>query len=176
MDTVIVKDGAEYIAVSLLPVGVFGWGSNQKDAVISLEENLYAYCNWLLKPLPKNTEVKVISKYSGSLSQIKFKDDSLANVKKYSEIVLQTAFSFKSMIESFETNENERSKVEELLNFFSAWGNGIIEIGAKICESEDLALMRGFIFKTYQTAQTLFMLSKERNVDIFDTFSFKFSY
>jgi len=176
MDTVIVKDGLEYIAVSLLPVGVFGWGCNQKDAVISLEENLYAYCNWLLKPLPKNPEVKVISKYSGSLSQIKFKEDSLANVKKYSETALQCAFSFKSMLDSFEMIENERLEVEKLLNFFSTWGNGIIEIGAKICEIGDLALMRSFIFKTYKTAKTLFILTKERNIDIFDTFSFKFSY
>ena len=44
MDVVIVKDGNLYIACSLSPVGVFGWGENEKRAKEEVEENLYDYC------------------------------------------------------------------------------------------------------------------------------------
>ena len=86
MDIVIVKDGNLYIACSLSPVGVFGWGENEKRAKEEIEENLYDYCNWLCEPLPKEPESKIIKQYEGRLCKIAVEGDQKQNPKRIAEI------------------------------------------------------------------------------------------
>ena len=166
MDTVIVKDGNLYIACSLSPVGVFGWGENEKRAKEEIEENLYDYCNWLSKPLPKDMQIKVASRYNGNLGEITFKEDDGVNTKKYSEIVLQSAFSFKVLEQKIIGHEKEEQVAKNLyLSFGLKENEGIIGYATEICESGSLKNMRNFCYKIYRSVKEITELSMLRGED-----------
>ena len=111
MDVAIVKNKDEFVAFSLFPVGAIGWGKGKNEAINSINDNIYDYCNWLFRPLPKIAEATVKEEYSGEISAIKFKSDDQSLQKKYAEVLVQTAFSFKCMIDSFSLDSLEQDKL-----------------------------------------------------------------
>ena len=177
METAIIKSDRLFVACSIFPVGYFGWGKSEKEAINSLNDNVYDFCNWLSRPLPKDPIVKVISKYSGRLNEVKFNEDKQSDVKKYCEVAMQSAFSFKCFIDSFTLSEEESQTCN---NLYEKLGfqvdEGIIGFSAKLCENGCCEQLRNFIFNVYYTAKDLFQSAKTRNVDFSDTFCFGFSY
>ena len=166
MDIVIVKDGNLYITCSLLPVGVFGWGENEKRAKEEVEENLYDYCNWLSKPLPKDMQIKVVSRYNGKIEEISFKEDDGVNIKKFSELVFQSAFSFKVLEQKVIGNEREEQVAKNLyLSLGLKEDEGIIGYATDICESGSVKKMRNFCYKVYRSVKEIAELSILRGED-----------
>lgn len=176
MDVAIVKNQDGYVAFSLFPVGVIGWGKSKNDAVKAINDNVYDYCNWLSKPLPKNPEATVKEEYSGEIVSVAFKSDDKSLVKKYAEVVVQTAFSFKSLTDSLEKGDREESLIAKLFSELKiAEGEGIIGRSAELCERGDIPLLREFIFKAQKTAKELMLTAKERGLEFFNTFCFDFT-
>lgn len=175
MDTAIIKDGNNYIAVSLFPVCFIGWGKTENGAINSLSDNLYDFCNWLSLPLPKDIKVKIVERVSGEIGEICLQADKDTPTKKYAEITMQTAFSFKCFWESFTPNEIE---IEEYNKTFEKLGidDGIIGYSASISDSGNKAKMREFVLAVYSLAKTLWRSLVERKSDYSDTFRFNFSY
>ncbi|MBQ7374053.1 MAG: hypothetical protein IJW64_05795 [Clostridia bacterium] len=173
MDVNIIKGKGEVIAFTIFPIGVVGWGSSENQAIIDLNDNLYDFCNWLLWKLPKEPTATVKGRYSGEVGDISFKEDDKKLFKKYAEVVLQTAFSFKSMIDSVSFSNEDLLKVEKVfkdLGFTN--GEGILECSATVSESEDFCLARAFIYKVYRLAKELFFDLKNRGEQVFDAFKF----
>ncbi|MBE5742458.1 MAG: hypothetical protein E7360_03950 [Clostridiales bacterium] len=175
MDTAIIKDGKLFVAVSIFPAGYVGWGNSENGAISSLNDNLYDFCNWLSRPLPKECEVKVVEKAVGEISSVQLKADQKTNGKKYAELVLQTAFSFKSFYESFSPNQNELNLYNETVKKLGIT-DGLIGHSVSLADSGNIPKMREFVFYLYSTAKRLVEELKLRKVDFFDTFYFNFSY
>lgn len=175
MDTAIIKDGNNYIAVSLFPVCFIGWGKTENGAINSLNDNLYDFCNWLSAPLPKDLKVSVVERVSGEIGKIKLKADENINPKKYAEITIQTAFSFKCFWDSFEQSESENELCEKTFAKLGIDG-GVLGYSAEITDSGDKAKMREFIFYVYSLAKTVWKSLVERKVEFSDTFRFNFAY
>ena len=172
MDVAIVKNKSEFIAFSAFPVGVVGWGKSKKDAMDSINDNLYDYCNWLFKPLPKNPEGVVVEECSGDVGSVKFKSDDKALGKKYAEVVVQTAFSFKCMIDSFELCESEKELLDAVYTSLNMLDCGIIGYASVLSETCDLPKCRAFIYHVYKTAKEIFFLAVERGANPTDCFKF----
>ena len=172
MDVAIIKTQEEFVAFSLFPVGVVGWGKTKKDAINSINDNLYDYCNWLLKPLPKVPTATVKEEYLGDLEKTVFKSDDKSLVKKYAEIVVQTAFSFKCMTDSFSIEDSERALLEQLYSKLSMVDGGIIGYAALLSEGVGLPKQREFIYCVYKTAKEIFFLAKDRGENPTDCFKF----
>jgi hypothetical protein len=173
MDVAVVKTKSGHVAFSLFPIGVVGWGCNEREAIVDVENNLYDFCNWLLWKLPKETNASVKEKYSGELKSVLFKVDDKKLFKKYAEVVMQTAFSFKCMIDSIElspTDLEKKQKVFDELGFYQ--GEGILERASTILEKQDFALAREFIYKIYRLAKELFFDLIKRGVQVSDAFKF----
>ena len=138
MDVAIIKTKEGQVVFSLFPVGVVGWANSEKEALEEVENNLYDYCNWLLCKLPKEEKPVVKEKYSGEIENVSFKADDKKLFKKYAEVVLQTAFSFKCMVESVSLTTSELELVE---NVFLSLGitkeKGIIEFASNLIDGED---------------------------------------
>ncbi len=176
MDCAIIKNSNFYLAFSLFPVGIVGWGDSKKSAISSLNDNLYAFCNWLGGKLPKEPNAVAVSEYAGKVEEIKFKEDDGKSLKKYCEVVMQTAFSFKCMIESFSLSESENELVAGLYQDLGISDDlGIIGYSAEICDRGDFPLLRAFVFKAYSTAKEIYGKATERGVDFTDSFRFKFA-
>lgn len=176
MDCAIIKDGNFYLAFSLSPVGTVGWGDSKKSAISSLNDNLYAFCNWLGGKLPKEPNAVAVSEYLGKVEEVKFKEDDGKSLKKYCETVMQTAFSFKCMIESFALDESENELVLSLYQTLGiSDGLGIIGYSAEICDRGDFPFLRAFIFKTYYTAKEIYRKATERGAVFTDSFRFEFA-
>ena len=173
MDVAIVKTKDGYLAFSLFPVGVVGWSDSEKGAVKDIENNLYDYCNWLLWKLPKDENPVVVEKYNGEIENISFKADDKKLFKKYAEITMQTAFSFKCMVDSVNLTKAEEDLVESVvLPIGITKDKGIIEFASNLIEGEDFKSARLFIYKVYRLAKELFFAAKNRGESIFDSFKF----
>ena len=173
MDVAIVKTKEGQVAFSLFPVGVVGWANSEKDALKEIENNLYDYCNWLLCKLPKDEMPVVKERYSGEIENLSFKADDKKLFKKYAEVVLQTAFSFKCMVDSINIVGAEEELIEKV---FSSLGitkdKGVIEFASNLIEGEDFKMARLFIYKVYRLAKELFFAVKNRGENISDPFKF----
>ncbi|MBR2336733.1 MAG: hypothetical protein IKA61_02180 [Clostridia bacterium] len=172
MDVVIIKTRDEFVAFSLLPVGVIGWGRTKKDAISSINDNLYDYCNWLLKPLPKDPEAKAVEEYSGEISCIGFKGDCKSLAKKYAEVVVQTAFSFKCMTDSFALSEGELTLLNNAYAKLKIDGGAIIGHATDLSENADPLKCRDFIYTVYKTAREIFFSALKRGETPTDCFKF----
>lgn len=172
MDVAIVKNKEGFIAFSLFPVGVIGWGKSKKEAIDSINDNIYDYCNWLFRPLPKSPEAVAVEEYSGDVCCVKFKGDDRSLSKKYAEVVVQAAFSFKCMIDSFELSERESELVSGVYSSLGITEGGIIGHASALSETSDLPKSRAFIYNVYKTAKEIFFLAKERGVTPTDCFKF----
>ncbi len=172
MDVAIIKNQEEFVAFSLFPVGVVGWGKSKASAINSINDNLYDYCNWLVKPLPKNPDANVKEEYSGEVSQVSFKNEDKSLLKKYAEVVFQTAFSFKCMLDSFTLNTQEQDLVKEVYDKLNVTDCGIIGYASSLNEREDLKEQRAFLYNVYKTAKKIFFSAKERGEDVTDCFKF----
>ena len=172
MDVAIIKNKDEFIAFSLFPVGVVGWGKTKSSAINSINDNLYDYCNWLLKPLPKNPNAEVKEEYCGEIGRINFKSDDKSLVKKYAEVVVQTAFSFKCMLDSFDVNQTEQSLLDAVYSKLGVTDGGVIGYASELSEDVDLPKQRAFIYNVYKTAKEIFFLAIERGVSPTDCFKF----
>ena len=126
MDVAIIKTKEEFVAFSLFPVGIVGWGKSKSSAINSINDNVYDYCNWLLKPLPKIPEATVKEEYSGEIGKTNFKSDEKSLVKKYAEVTVQVAFSFKCMLNRFSLNNCEQELVNEVYSRVGIENGGII--------------------------------------------------
>ena len=177
MDAVLIKQENLTIACSLAPVGVFGWGKDEKTAITALGDNLYDFCNWMQKPLPKDTEVKILARYKGEIENLSFSEDCKIPSKKLAEVVMQSAFSLKCFLNSFSD-----SKFEEqfILDAYSSIGissdEGVIGFASALIESGDIVKMRAFAFLTYKVAKQTFIKLKQDGAQFTDTFKFEFSY
>ena len=172
MDVAVIKNKEEFVAFSLFPVGVVGWGKSKVGAINSINDNLYDYCNWLLKPLPKIPEATVKEEYSGEISKINFKSDDKSLVKKYAEVTVQVAFSFKCMLDSFTLTEGEQELVNVVYSRLGIENGGIIGYASDLSEGLDLPKQREFIFSVYKTAKQIFFLAAERGEGVTDCFKF----
>ena len=171
MDAVIIKNGNEYVAFSLYPVGVMGWGNSKNTAISQLNDNLYDYCNWLGCKLPKEPESKIVREYVGEISKVEFLSGDGKTLKKYCEIAYQTAFSYKCMIDSFQGDDHPLNlALFKRLNP-SSFG-GIIGYASSLCDGENTAKIREFIYLTYKTAKEIFFDVKSKGVEINDSFRF----
>ncbi len=173
MDVNIVKTKGQVVAFSVFPIGAVGYGKDEKQAINDLNDNLYDFCNWLLWKLPKEPESVVKGRYVGEVKEVSFKEDDKKIFKKYGEVVMQTAFSFKGMIGSANLLPDEKEKVEKVfeeLGFKD--GEGILERSATILESDDFTLAREFIYKVYRLAKELFFDLIKRGEQVSDTFKF----
>lgn len=168
MDVAVVKTKKEYVAFSLFPVGVMGWGNSKSVAISQLNDNLYDYCNWLGCKLPKEPLAKVVAEYSGEICEIKFLQDDGKSLKKYCEIAYQTAFSYKCMMDSFCGYEHPLHP--ELLRVLGAETDGVIGVASKLCEGENLAKIREFIYLTYKTAKEIYFCEKQKGRIVTDSF------
>ncbi len=173
MDIAIIKTKEEFVAFSLFPIGVVGWGKTKKDAVNDIENNLYDYCNWIEKPLPKVVDAVVKEEYSGETDNVKFKSDDKSLLKKYAEITVQAAFSLKCMTDSFILNEEEQSLINEACASLSIADGGIIGHAVGLSQAQELEKQREFIYKVYKTAKQIFFLATDRGEAVTDTFKFK---
>jgi hypothetical protein len=172
MDVAIIKTKEEFVAFSLFPVGIVGWGKSKSSAINSINDNVYDYCNWLLKPLPKTHDASVKEEYSGEIGKTNFKSDDKSLVKKYAEVVVQTAFSFKCMLDSFELSECEKELVSGVYTRLNIAGGGVIGYASDLSETGDLPKCRAFIYNVYKAAKEIFFLAKERGVTPTDCFKF----
>lgn len=175
MDVAVIKTKDQVIAFSLYPIGAVGWGKGEKEAISSLNDNIYDYCNWLNKPLPKDASGVIKERYVGEIKDVTFKSDDKSLIKKYSEIAVQTAFSFKSLTDGFCLDEKEKEKVSLLFERLKI-ADGIIGYSTDVCDSQSLPKIREFIYETYKTAKEIFILAKKRKIGIFNTFYFDVSY
>ena len=172
MDVAIVKNKEGFIAFSLFPIGVIGWGKSKKEAMDSISNNIYDYCNWLYRPLPKSPDAVVVEEYCGEVSSLKFKSDDKSLAKKYAEVVVQTAFSFKCMLDSFELSESEKELVSGVYTNLNIAGGGVIGYASDLSETGDLPKCRAFIYNVYKVAKEIFFLATERGVSPTDCFKF----
>ena len=170
MDLAIVKNKNEYLAFSINPVGVVGWGNSKSAAISRINDNLYDYCNWLGCKLPKDPEGKVVCEYLGEVDKVKFLQDDPKALKKYCEVAYQTAFSYKCQIDSF--NGGEHPLHLALLQTLGASESGIIGFASDLCESGDFAKLRQFIFLTYKVAKEIYFTQKEKGEQLSDPFKF----
>lgn len=170
MDLVIVKSKNEYVAFGLNPVGVVGWGNSKNLAISQLNDNLYDYCNWLGCKLPKEPLGKAVGEYTGEIGEVKFLQDDPKALKKYCEVAYQTAFSYKCQIDSFQGGEHPLHLA--LLQTLGASESGIIGFASDLCESEDFAKLRQFIFLTYKAAKEIYFSQKQNGNIISDPFKF----
>lgn len=171
MDAIIIKDKNEYIAFSLNPVGVVGWGNSKNLAISQLNDNLYDYCNWLGCKLPKEPESKVVGEYSGEISKIKFLQGDEKAVKKYCEVAYQTAFSYKLTVDGFQGYDHPLHRAL-LKRFNLSEEKGIIGFASELCGGEDCAKLREFIFITYKTAKEICIEQKANGVEVTNYFKF----
>ena len=172
MDVAVVKNKDGFVAFSLFPVGAIGWGKSKKEAIDSINDNIYDYCNWLFKPLPKSPIATVVEEYSGDERSLKFKSDDKSLAKKYAEVVVQTAFSFKCMLDSFELSECEKELVSGVYTKLNIAGGGVIGYASDLSETGDLPKCRAFIYNVYKVAKEIFFLAKERGEIPTDCFKF----
>ena len=172
MDAVIIKDGNLYIACSILPPLVFGWANDKNTAISRLNDNLYDYCNWLCKPLPKEPASKIIKQYEGRLCKIAVEGDQKQNLKRIAEITMQTAFSFKSMLADIELSGSMQKQIDEVLSRYKNQGDGILEIASGLIEEGDVKAQRAFNFEVYKKSKEIYFELKAQGLSVNNAFCF----
>lgn len=172
MDVAVVKNKDGFVAFSIFPVGAIGWGKSKKEAIDSINDNIYDYCNWLFKPLPKSPDATAVEEYSGDVASLKFKSDDKSIAKKYAEVVVQTAFSFKCMLDSFELSDSEKELVSGAYISLGIADGGVIGYASALGETCNLPKCRAFIYNVYKTAKELFFKALERGESPTDCFKF----
>lgn len=173
MDINLIKTKDGFVAFSLFPVGIVGWGKSEKECVLDIGDNLYDFCNWLSLKLPKDPNVTIIAKFTGEISAVNFSQDDGRVFKKYAEIVLQTAFSFKCMVDGARLSSDEKQRVETVFSELGIIGGvGIIEFASSIADGGDFRKARAFIYKIYRLAKELFFDVKNQAREITDSFKF----
>ena len=173
MEVAIIKNEWGVVAFSLFPIGVIAWANDERGVLNSVEDNLYDYCNWLNCKLPKEVKPVVKERYVGEIATISFKADDKKLFKKYGEIVLQTAFSFKSMLDSASLSTEDIESVERVFERLSfRKGEGVLERSATILESENFGVAREFIYRIYRLAKELYFSLKGQGKEVIDTFKF----
>lgn len=176
MDAVIVNGGDLTVACSIFPCGIFGWGKDEKSAISQLSDNLYNFCNWTQKPLPKDTAIKILGRYYGDIESLSFKEDGGINVKKLAEVAWQTAFSFKCFLDSFLSSDEQEEIFKDVYKPLSiADGEGIMGFASNIIDSGNLPKIRAFIFFTYKKAKEIYKIASDGGKTFTDTFKFQFA-